>query len=250
MSRLRIGKVLLRRTEPRIIAPFTDRTLESTLRSGVRRGLTLLEARIDLFDEVEPEHVLDNVRRARAIAPVLATVRSSSEGGAWKKSERDRLLLYRALVKEVDALDVELDSRIRGAVVRAARKTGRTVVLSHHDFRTTPSTARLDAIVRRGTKAGADVVKIATFVRGPADVRRLTRLLASHPKNPLVVIGMGARGRPTRVLFPALGSLFTFASLDKKTAPGQLGLAETVRGLEERLGSAQFPARNSRSSRL
>lgn len=250
MSRLRIGKVLLRRTEPRIIAPFTDRTRPSTLRSGVRGGLALLEARVDLFDDVEPAHVLDKVRRARTIAPVLATVRSSSEGGSWKRSERDRLALYRALVKEADALDVELDSRIRGAVVRAARKAGRTVVLSHHDFRTTPSATRLDAIVRRGTKAGADVVKIATFVRGPSDVQRLARMLARHPTDPLVVIGMGARGRPTRVLFPALGSLFTFASLDKKTAPGQLSLSETVRGLEERLRSAQAPVRNSRSRRL
>jgi 3-dehydroquinate dehydratase-1 len=234
MSRLRIGRVLLRRTEPRIIAPFTDRTRPSTLRSGVRRGLSLLEARVDLFDDIESSHVLDNLRRARAIAPVLATVRSGSEGGAWKRSERDRLALYRALVPHVDALDVELDSRIRGAVVRAAREAGRTVVLSHHDFRTTPSASRLDEVVRRGTKAGADVVKIATFVRGPADVQRLTRLLARHRESPLVVIGMGARGRSTRVLFPALGSLFTFASLDKKTAPGQLGLAETVRGLRER----------------
>jgi 3-dehydroquinate dehydratase type I len=234
MSGLRIGKVVLRRTEPRIIAPFTDRTRPSTLRTGVRRGLSLLEARIDLFDDVETEHVLENVRRARAIAPVLATVRSGSEGGAWKRSERDRLALYRALTPHVDALDVELDSRIRGAVMRTARRAGRPVVLSHHDFRTTPSPSRLDDIVRRGTKAGADVVKIATFVRGPADIQRLARLLARHPTDPLVVIGMGARGRPTRVLFPALGSLFTFASLDEKTAPGQLGLAETVSGLEER----------------
>lgn len=234
MSGLRIGKVVLRRTEPRIIAPFTDRTSHSTLRTGVRRGLSLLEARVDLFDDVGTEHVLENVRRARAIAPVLATVRSGSEGGAWKRSERDRLALYRALTPHVDALDVELDSRIRGAVLRTARRAGRTVVLSHHDFRTTPSASRLDDIVRRGTKAGADVVKIATFVRGPADIQKLARLLARHPKGPLVVIGMGARGRPTRVLFPALGSLFTFASLDKKTAPGQLGLAETVRGLEKR----------------
>jgi 3-dehydroquinate dehydratase len=44
---------------------------------------------------------------------------------------------------------------------------------------------------------------------------------------------MGPRGRATRVLFPALGSLFTFASLDKKTAPGQLGLEETLRAIEK-----------------
>ncbi len=230
---LRIGTVALRRSEPRIIAPFTDRSRPARLRTGVRRGLSLLEARVDLFGSVEPAHVISSVNEARAIAPVLGTVRSSAEGGAWKRSERERLALYRALAPHVDALDVELDAKIRGAVVRAARRARRLVVLSHHDFKKTPSSTRLDAVVLRGAQAGADIIKIATFVRSRADVETLGRLLTRHASLPLVVIGMGTRGKVTRVLFPALGSLFTFASLEKKTAPGQLGLAETIRGLKQ-----------------
>ena len=230
---LRIGTVALRRSEPRIIAPFTDRSRPASLREGVRQGLSLLEARVDLFGNVEPAHVVSSVRKVRPIAPVLGTVRSGAEGGAWKRSERERLALYRALAPHVDALDVELDARIRKEVVRAARRARRTVVLSHHDFRKTPSATRLDKVVLRSAKAGADVIKIATLVQSVADVQKLARLLARHRSLPLVVIGMGAEGRVTRVLFPVLGSLFTFASLEKKTAPGQLRLAETVRGIRK-----------------
>jgi 3-dehydroquinate dehydratase-1 len=232
MARLRIGKVVLRRAEPHVIAPFTDRTPPAILRRGVDGGLALLEARVDLFRNTEPAHVLSSVRKARAIAPVLGTVRSGSQGGKWTGGETERLALYRALLPHVDAVDVELDAEIRGAVVRAARKAKRTVVLSHHDFRTTPSASRLDALVRKSAKAGADVIKIATFVKSTNDVLTLSRLFVKHRNHPLVVIGMGERGRVTRVLFPAIGSLFTFASLGRKTAPGQLSLRETLRGIE------------------
>jgi len=233
MARLRIGKVALRRMEPRVIVPFTDRTPLSTLRSGVNGGVALLEARVDLYRSTELSNVLSNVRKARTIAPVLATVRSGSQGGKWTQSETERLELYRALLPHVDAVDVELDAKIRGALVRAARKARRLVVLSHHDFRATPSASRLDALVQRSAKAGADVIKIATFVKSTNDVLLLSRLFVKHRNRPLVVIGMGPRGRVTRVLFPVIGSLFTFASLGRKTAPGQLSLRETLRGIEK-----------------
>jgi 3-dehydroquinate dehydratase len=39
---------------------------------------------------------------------------------------------------------------------------------------------------------------------------------------------MGTGGVLSRLLFPALGSLFTFAAFGVGTAPGQLSLEETV----------------------
>jgi len=227
-----IGTVALRRGEACVIAPITDRTGLPLLRLAQKKGLSLFEARVDLFDHLEPEKIIAFLGKVRAIAPVLVTIRSAAEGGKWKRGEPERLALYRALAPHVDALDVELDASICTAVARTARKPRRTLVLSHHDFEGTPSAEALDDVVVRGAKAGADVIKIATFVRNPDDVLALARLFKRHRNRPLVVIGMGERGRVTRVLFPVLGSLFTFASLEKKTAPGQLGLGETLRGIE------------------
>ena len=42
----------------------------------------------------------------------------------------------------------------------------------------------------------------------------------------MIVIGMGDRAVATRVLFPALGSLLTYAHAGDATAPGQIPLAE------------------------
>ncbi|HEX6276080.1 MAG TPA: type I 3-dehydroquinate dehydratase, partial [Polyangiaceae bacterium] len=131
------------------------------------------------------------------------------------------------------ALDVELDARICADVARIARKARATLVLSNHNFRTTPAAAPLDEVVNRAAKAGADIIKIATYVRVPSSTTSLARLLLRHAKKPLVVIGMGSKGRVTRIELPVLGSLFTFASIEGKTAPGQMTLAETLRGIEK-----------------
>jgi 3-dehydroquinate dehydratase I len=231
MPRVRIGKLELRSMEPHVIASFTDRTPFSALRSAVKRGLSLLEARVDLFDILSPVHVIETLDAARAIAPLLVTIRSGAEGGSWTRNERERLGLYRVLASHADAVDVELDARIRPDVARAVRAAGAKLVLSHHDFKTTPAAVQLDDVVRRAAKAGADIIKIATFVRVPSSVSSLTRLLLRHPKKPLVVIGMGPKGRETRIELPVLGSLFTFASIEQTTAPGQQSLAETLRGI-------------------
>lgn len=228
---LRIGTVSLRPHEPVVIAPFTDRTPERALARAARDGLDLLEARVDLFGERSVEAVGERLERARRLLPVLLTIRAVAEGGAWKAAEDERLELYSALLPLVDAVDVELAAPIRRSVVAAAKSAGRLVVLSHHDFERTPPAAALERVVERGVAAGADIVKIATKMSNDGDGARLAALFALHPESPLVVIGMGEHGKKTRIFFPALGSRFTFASLDRATAPGQLDLAQTRREL-------------------
>lgn len=224
----RLGSVRLVRHEPALIAPFTDRTPLALIRRAKARGLALLEARVDLFARHDASHVSATVARANEILPVLLTIRASKEGGAWRSGDAARLSLYRVLLPLVSAVDVELDAPIRGEVVSAARHKKRLVVLSHHDFQRTPSVAKLDAVVRRARKAGAGVTKIAATVSGDHDTARLAALFARHPRESLVVIGMGEHGKKTRVLFPALGSLFTFTALDRATAPGQLDLEASL----------------------
>ncbi|HEY3495668.1 MAG TPA: type I 3-dehydroquinate dehydratase [Polyangiaceae bacterium] len=230
-SGLRIGRVSLEKHAPTVIAPFTDRTPPATLRTAAARGLDLAEARVDLFDDRTSAHVIGVVRGVAEVVPVLATLRSSKEGGRFGDDEDGRAVLYRELLPHVGAIDIELDARVRASVVQAARRRKVPVVLSHHDFDGTPTDAVLDGVVARSREAGADITKIAALVKTERDGARLAALFARHPNVPLVVIGMGELGKKTRILFPALGSLFTFASLDRSTAPGQMSLAETIREL-------------------
>jgi 3-dehydroquinate dehydratase-1 len=228
---LRIGKARLRRHHPTVIAPITDRTPFAELTAAVRQGLDLAEVRVDLCRQPDAVRVTPLLERARRLVPLLVTVRAASEGGAWKQSEAERLELYRALLPHADAVDVELAAPIRASLVKAAHQAHKLVVLSQHDFRRTPSDAALDRTVTRGFAAGADIVKIAAHLADDEDCARLTTLFARHPGRALVVIGMGDHGKKTRVLYPALGSLFTFAALGNGTAPGQLPWGELRREL-------------------
>jgi 3-dehydroquinate dehydratase I len=228
---LKLGHVALGRHHPTVIAPFTDRTPARLLERAVRQGLMLAEARVDLFHDQGAAAVTACIRRARTRLPVLVTVRSASEGGGFGGSEAARLELYRGLLPVADAIDVELAAPIRSEVVKAAHGARCLVVLSHHDFRATPPAVELDRIIARGFRAGADIVKIATHAGDDADCARLAALFARHPERALVVIGMGDHGKKTRVFFPALGSLLTFAALDRSTAPGQLELPAMQRVL-------------------
>jgi 3-dehydroquinate dehydratase-1 len=212
---------------PLVAVPFDDRATRAGVQSLVARGLDVAELRVDLFGSCEPAHV-QGVLPVFAGVPTLATIRSAAEGGGWKGPEPERLALYRALVPRADAIDVEIASAIAADAVAAARDAGKLAIASFHDFARTPSADALDAVVERGRALGADVVKIATAVGGIADLRTLARVLVGRADVGMIVIGMGAAGFASRVLFPALGSLVTYASAETQTAPGQLPLDELV----------------------
>jgi len=131
-------------------------------------------------------------------------------------------------------IDIDLHSEIeyRQSLVRLARKHGCRVIISFHDQQGTPARFELKGIVRRCLDAGAEIVKIACRVLRVQDNAKLIGLLDSEV--PMVVAGMGRAGRITRIVGPLLGSLFSYASLERgaETASGQIDL-ETLQELME-----------------
>jgi 3-dehydroquinate dehydratase I len=211
---------------PRVVVSFTGGATRASVTALARAGLDVAELRVDRFVSVDTERVLAELAGFDG-TPVLATIRARSEGGAYPGTESERLALYRALVPRVDALDVEIGSAIASEVASTAHAHGKLVVGSYHDFARTPDAATLAAVIARGTALGADVVKLATTPQDARDVRLLASVLISHAEEAnLVVIGMGEHAVATRLLFPALGSLLTYAFRDEPTAPGQLSLDE------------------------
>lgn len=221
---LRIGSLELG-TRPRVAVPFADRATRAEVAALRAQGLDVAELRVDHFARFDAEHVIAQCD-VFAGTPLLATIRSAAEGGGWKGPEPERLGLFRALLPRVDAVDVEIGSAIARDVVAAARVAGVLSIASFHDFAKTPDFAALEAVVARGRALGTDVVKVATAVAAPGDVRTLARLLVTTDDVGVIAIGMGDRAVATRVLFPALGSLLTYAHAGDATAPGQIPLAE------------------------
>jgi len=222
-----LGSLRLDGTVPRVAVPFRDGVPAERIAEARRLGMDIAELRVDLFATRQPDALLAEVERYGDV-PVLVTIRSAAEGGEWDDSDEDRLALYHAVLPHVAAVDVELSSSaIVDAVVRAAHEERRCAIVSFHDFERTPASASLDDIARRAHDLGADIIKVAAMCRTPDDVRTLGEFTIRHRDKGLVTIGMGAVGLLSRVFFPALGSLFTFASFGEGTAVGQIPLEET-----------------------
>lgn len=213
---------------PRIAVPFRDANAPASIARAVALGMHIAELRIDQFANRDAANVLTEIEKFKTV-PILATIRSANEGGKWEDNDVARLDLYEAILPQVNAVDVELSSQsISADVIAAAHALHKPVILSFHDFTKTPPLDTLDAIARDARSAGADIVKIAAMCNSQDDVRTLTRFTLDHAQKEVVVIGMGPIGITTRILLPALGSLFTFAAYGEGTAPGQLQLDDTA----------------------
>jgi 3-dehydroquinate dehydratase-1 len=160
---------------------------------------------------------------------VLATIRLVADGGRWNE-DAPRLPLFEAALADGRCtwLDVEVESAIAAEVVERARRLGRRVIVSHHDFSGTPPLDALEAIVSRARAFHADVIKLATRVDDLEGHDRLIELVRGHRGERLAVIGMGAIGRPLRSYLPTVGSRLTYGFVDAVAAPGQVHVRELV----------------------
>lgn len=179
-----------------------------------------VEVRLDYL--TNPTDTADDALRAvceRRDCEIIATNRPVREGGKFQGEESARLQMLRSAARMgADFIDVELDS-----VARLGELQGTTRrIVSHHDFRCTPSD--LASIHRESRESGADVVKIATLARNITDCARMFGLLERCSDVDTIGLCMGEEGLPTRVLAPKFGAFLSFCSLDpdKESAAGQV----------------------------
>jgi 3-dehydroquinate dehydratase type I len=217
----------------RICVPVVEATVNRArgkYQRAARKGLWT-EVRLDYLEEAAP----DLKRLFRSLpGPVIATNRLATEGGRWTGTEADRLaLLSEALNLGVTCLDLELAA---GAIFRREiwERRGQTrLILSWHDFAGTPDTIRLEAVLEEMLAAEADIVKLVTLAREPADNLRMLSLIprARARGKEIIAFCMGPLGKWSRVAAPLLGSWLTFAPFSKPgaSAPGQLTVNEVKR---------------------
>lgn len=186
----------------------------SAVADAARAGVDILEVRVDLFADLAPTRVVNEVKVLKQHEmPLIGTIRSRAEGGKSALTDSMRADLYKRVSPLVHAIDIDLRSTILRQVLAEARRNKNTVILSHHDFKQTPSETALAEIVRKAESLGADVIKIATRANDEADVLRLLKFTMAFRQKRIVTISMGAIGSISRLLFPLAGSLMTYTSV-------------------------------------
>jgi len=223
MKSVSIGSLELG-TRP-VVTVIVDRPIPAaSLGSLPQRGADCLEFRFDCF-EMEREAIFDYLASVKEECPlpVIGTVRPNERTREW------RIDIFRQLHPLIDAVDVELDASERDAVVSLF--ADKTVIVSEHDFESTPSDDVLRILIDKAVTSGADIVKLATMANTTSDVVRLLNACYTSG-HPMVAIAMGEIGTLSRVCGFHYHSLFTFAFSESSVAPGQLSLDDMVRELE------------------
>jgi 3-dehydroquinate dehydratase/shikimate dehydrogenase len=178
------------------------------------READLIELRLDGVAALDVPAALAGRPR-----PVVVTCRPAWDGGRYTAGEDDRLAVLKAAIDAgAEYVDVEWKA-LRAAPARGLSR----LVLSHHDFSSTP--ADLADRFAAMHAAGADVVKVAVTAVCLSDCIRLRD--AARSGGARVAIAMGRAGLLTRVCPWLFGSCWTYAGT---AAPGQLPAVDLIDG--------------------
>lgn len=209
---------------PLICAVLVKSIKSVEINRALKAGAKMLEFRLDTFNKREIKHLPIVLKRFKARKiPLLLTIRSTKEGGKGRLTDSERLSLFIELIPLFDAIDIELSSkRILKKVISEAKGKRKPVIVSFHNFKATPGREKLLKIIKEARRAGADAVKIAAKVKSKDELKRLAGILIDNKD--LIVIAMGSGGSASRVFFPMLGSLITYAGISGANAPGQLSI--------------------------
>ena len=228
----RIGKIIL---------SLTGRDLaeiENQLLAMKELDFDVVEWRADYY--YDPS-VFGLIRRICPNQQLLFTVRSREEGGLFQGADEEmgNMVMAASLEGKAELVDMELlgfYGRNR-SMLQALKQTGTRVILSFHDFHSTPSEERIRDLFRSMKEAKADIGKIAVMPVTEKDVETLAegaRLAVKEMDLEIIAISMGELGRKTRLDLSLTGSTMTFGALGAGSAPGQVEAVELAKILKGR----------------
>jgi 3-dehydroquinate dehydratase-1 len=182
-----------------------------------------------------------SVKEIQTIFSMHPRLIATCRPGNHTRKERE-IILVTAIIAGAAFVDIEIeaDPAFKEKLIQTARVQECQVILSYHNFETTPPQNELETILNQCFSNGGNIAKVACQVHSVSDCLRLFSLYDYHPPNvkinnktgsekngdsyQIIAIGMGEKGKITRVAAPFLGAPFTYASIvaGLETAPGQV----------------------------
>ena len=178
-----------------------------------------IELRLDCFNTLD----MNALRKLRSYfsIPMIFTLRSVQQGGAYKGSEEERLAdICRLVALEPEYFDLENHVSAHFIADISLNYPKIKLILSYHHFMAVPED--LEKLYDDMRKVPASLYKVAVTPCNCLDVVRFMLWVKKNSGN-LIAIGMGIHGQISRVLVPILGCPFVYASFEEdENALGQL----------------------------
>jgi 3-dehydroquinate dehydratase type I len=201
-------------------------------------GASIVELRLDLFPEIDVGAAV-----GACPLPVLATLRSNTEGGEGPDDPTIRARIIGA-ARNAGAALLDLEFQRDASLVNDLGLTPEETILSWHDPRGTPEgLAKVAGSLFDSPARWIKVVPTATRVADMVAVLELHRRFngsRTHERR-VMTFAMGAPGLASRYLAPLLGPPVGYAawSDNAPAAPGQLSIDRTESVIGHLAGTPQ-----------
>ncbi len=177
----------------------------------------LAEIRIDLLNITEEE-----LKKVFAFNDnLIATFRTND-------NQKKMITLLNLAMESGSAyvdIDIETPENVLNTIIKQASSMNNKIILSYHNYDTTPDERTLEQYIDKMFDYGADIAKLACKANTSKDCSTIMGLYSKYSN--IVAFSMGDMGVITRFAAPILGAPFTYASPEsKKTAPGQVNYKE------------------------
>lgn len=186
----------------------------------------LIEVRLDSF---EVSRKLSDLSASTKI-PLIATNKLQNEKGFFVGTEAERQrTLFDAAKNGFQYIDVDFSNSKRADLVTQIKALGAKPIMSYHKFDGILTVSNMEKILDEQIASGASICKIVLTANQIEDnLPVLSFVSFASTKAKLVCFCMGEYGKTSRLLSPAFGAFFTFASLEKgiETASGQMSISE------------------------
>jgi 3-dehydroquinate dehydratase I len=221
--------------------------LKIQIKQAFNFGADYVEIRFDFLNLSDLEEALSIANAVNKKA--VYTLRSPEQGGQFKGNTFERITWLEKLSSSKPMLlDVELYTiKCNNNLADYLKENNTSVLISWHDFEKTPSNAQLTNLLYEMRKYSQNV-KVVTTAQKTEDSLGLLELYENTLGVNLIAFAMGEAGVLSRLLCVIIGNApFTYASLEKAIAPGQLTIKQ-MRKLYDRIDSYLIQSTNAKSS--
>lgn len=239
MNTVKVKDVVIGDGIPKICVPIVaktkDKIIEETL-SLKNINVDMVEWRVDFFEDAldneKVKAVLKELVQALNNVPLIFTFRTFKEGGEKVVDTLEYIKLNKAVIDTglVDIIDIEAftgDNFVK-EVIQYAHAARVKVIASNHDFEKTPSKEEIISRLKKMQVMGADIPKIAVMPKSKLDVLELLEatviMSEEFADRPIVTMAMSGLGVVSRLTGEVFGSAITFGTVNKASAPGQIGV--------------------------
>lgn len=211
----------------KLCVPVTGENIEQFLENlqKIQKVHNFVELRFDFIKDFALENILQ-VKEVLKVSSIFVCRNKKDGGNFLCHDDMCKEILESGLKTGFDFVDIDFSCIKNLDLINKHPQT--KIILSTHNFNETPGYRNLRKIQKQMRGYKPDIIKFATLIKTDKDIQNLLRLILSSKKeDKTIAIGMGQKGKITRILGPILGSPFGFATLQESiTAPGQLSFAE------------------------